>query len=170
MNCPSCCGQVYKELRLFHQKFETLMSEEGQPTQQWGNFILKEEMCPPSVISNEWISSWKSVSSFHKRQWKNPDSNKLTINIRGTAPPVEGAYFFLISCLANRYKTLRCWTMSRAEQWSWWRVWSTSLIRSGWGIWGCLAWRRGGWGEILCLSTTTWREGVVRWMMVSSPK
>ena len=40
----------------------------------------------------------------------------------------------------------------------------------GWGNGGCLAWRKGGWGETLPLSTTTWKEVVARWVSVSSPR
>jgi len=47
-----------------------------------------------------------------------------------------------------------------------WRIWSTSLT----GNWGCSAWRRGGSGETLSLSTTTWREDVVRRWSASSPR
>jgi len=47
-------------------------------------------------------------------------------------------------------RTLRCWSVSREGQQGWWKVWRTSLMRSGWGNWG-LVWRRGGWGETLQL-------------------
>ena len=60
-------------------------------------------------------------------------------------------------------RTLHCWSVSKEGQWSWGRVWRAGLVRSSWGNWGCLAWRRGGWGETLPLSTT-------RWVLVSSPK
>jgi len=43
-------------------------------------------------------------------------------------------------------------------------------MRSGWGNCGCLTWRRGGWGETFSLSTTTWKEVVVRQVSVPSPK
>ena len=52
----------------------------------------------------------------------------------------------------------------------WWRVWRKSLTRSGWGNWGCVVWRRGGWRGTLLLSTTTWKEAVVRRVLVSSPR
>jgi len=39
-------------------------------------------------------------------------------------------------------RTLRCWSVSREEQWGWWGVWRTSLRRSGWGSWGCLVWKK----------------------------
>lgn len=48
----SFCGHVYEELRLSHQKFERLMSEEGQASQWWGYFILREESTR-LVISKE---------------------------------------------------------------------------------------------------------------------
>ena len=50
-----------------------------------------------------------------------------------------------------------------------WEVWSTGLNRRGWGSWDCSVWRTGGSGETLLLSTTTWREVVVRWGSASSP-
>ena len=39
-----------------------------------------------------------------------------------------------------------------------------------WENWGCLAWRKGGSGETLSLSTTTWKEVVARWVSVCSFK
>ena len=50
------------------------------------------------------------------------------------------------------------------------KVWRKSLMRSGWGNWDCLVWRREGWGVTLLLSTTTWKEVVVRQGLVSSSK
>mgnify|MGYP001853057116 CR=1 FL=1 len=50
-----------------------------------------------------------------------------------------------------------------------WRVWSTSLMRSGWGNCNCLVSGKEGSGEILLLSTTTWGEIVLRWGLASSP-
>jgi len=47
-------------------------------------------------------------------------------------------------------------------------VCSTSFMRSGWGYWDCFAWRRGGSGEILLLSTTAWKEVVASWKLDSS--
>jgi len=61
-------------------------------------------------------------------------------------------------------KTWRPWNMSREGQWSWWGAWSTNLMENGWGNWDCLVWRRGGSGETLLLSTTAWKEAVVRWV------
>ena len=40
---------------------------------------------------------------------------------------------------------------------------------SSWGNWGCLVWRRGGWGETLPVSTATWKEVVAMQVLVSSP-
>ena len=65
--------------------------------------------------------------------------------------------------------TMSCWSVSREGQRSWWIVWRTSLMRSGWGNRG-LVWRRGGRRETLLLSTTTWKEVVPRWVLVSSPE
>jgi len=45
---------------------------------------------------------------------------------------------------APHYRTLRCCSVSGEGQQGWWRVQSTSLMRSGWGNWGYLVWRRGG--------------------------
>ena len=58
-------------------------------------------------------------------------------------------------------ETLRPWSMSREWQWSWWGVWSRSLVGSGWGSWDCSVWRRGGSRVTLSLSTTTWKDIVV---------
>ena len=65
-------------------------------------------------------------------------------------------------------KTLRPQSMFREGQQSWWGVWSTSLTRSGWRSWDYFLCRRGGSGETSSLSTTTWREIVVRWGSASS--
>ena len=67
-------------------------------------------------------------------------------------------------------KMLRCRSVSREGQRGWWGVWRTSLARSDWGNWGCSVWRRGGWGGTLTLSTTAWKEAVVRQVLVSSPR
>ena len=42
-------------------------------------------------------------------------------------------------------------------------------MRSGWGSWDYLVCRRGGSGETLLLSTTSWREVVARWVLACSP-
>lgn len=44
-------------------------------------------------------------------------------------------------------RTCSCFSMCREEQGSWWRDWETKIVRDGWGCWGCLVWRGGGWGE-----------------------
>jgi len=46
---------------------------------------------------------------------------------------------------------------------------NTYFMGMGWGSGDCLVWSRGGSGEALSLSTTIWKEFVVRWMSVSSP-
>jgi len=61
------------------------------------------------------------------------------------------------------------WSVPREGQQSWWKVWSTSLMRSSSGNWDCSVWRRGSSGETLSLSTTAWKEVVVRWGFASSP-
>ena len=76
---------------------------------------------------------------------------------------------FGFGSLATR-RTLRCWGVSREGQQSWWRVYRTSLMRGGWGSWGCSVSRRGGWRGTFLLCTTTWQEGVVRRVLVSSPR
>ena len=35
-----------------------------------------------------------------------------------------------------------------------WGVWSTSLMMSSWGSWGCSVWRRGALGDIIALCST----------------
>ena len=42
-----------------------------------------------------------------------------------------------------------------------WRVWSTSLMGSGWENWDCSVWRTGGSGETLLISTAAWKEVIV---------
>ena len=74
---------------------------------------------------------------------------------------------FSFGSLATR-KTLRPWTVFREEHLSWWGIWSTSLMGSGWGRWNWLLWRRGDSKVTLSLSTATWREVVMRWRLASS--
>lgn len=69
----------------------------------------------------------------------------------------------------------RGWGTSRLTGWgSQWDVrgWGTqgddSLLRSGWGNWGYLVWRRGCSGKTFLLSTTTWRKFVARRESASS--
>lgn len=58
---------------------------------------------------------------------------------------------------------LSCCSISEEGQWGWWRLWSTDLIRSGWGSCGCLTWRRGGSGGTWSFSAAAWEERVARW-------
>jgi len=51
-----------------------------------------------------------------------------------------------------------------------WRVWSTSLMGSGWGNWDCSVWRRGGSRETSSLSTTAWKKVITMWGLASSPR
>lgn len=44
------------------------------------------------------------------------------------------------------------------------------VLRNSWGSWVCLAWRRWGSGMTLSVFTTTWKEVVTRWGLVSSPR
>ena len=67
-------------------------------------------------------------------------------------------------------RTLSCWSVSREGQWGWWGTRRSSLMRNGWGSWGYLVRRRRGWGGTLSLSLTTWKDVVVRWVFVSSPR
>lgn len=46
---------------------------------------------------------------------------------------------------------------SREEQRSWWRVLRINHMRSDWGSWGGLGWRKGGSGKILSLSASPWK-------------
>lgn len=50
------------------------------------------------------------------------------------------------------------------------KVWSTSPVRSGWGSWGCWAWRREGSAAPIALSTTPWKEAAARWEAASSAR
>ena len=53
-------------------------------------------------------------------------------------------------------KTLRCWSVSEKEQQSWWGAGAPGWWGAATG--GCWAWRGGGSGGTLWLSTTTWQE------------
>ena len=61
-------------------------------------------------------------------------------------------------------RTLSCWSTSKEGQQSWWRVWKTSPVRSGWGNWGCLSWRKKAEGGPHCSlqlpERRLWRGGV----------
>lgn len=43
-----------------------------------------------------------------------------------------------------------------------WKDWKISFLRSDWGSWGCLTWRKGGSGETWSLSTTAWKKAAWR--------
>lgn len=43
-------------------------------------------------------------------------------------------------------------------------------MRSSWGSWSCSAWRKGGYGETLLFSSTTWEDVVARRVLVSSAR
>lgn len=42
------------------------------------------------------------------------------------------------------------WRNSKERQWSWKSDWNISLMRSSWGYWYCLVWRKGGSREPYC--------------------
>jgi len=63
----------------------------------------------------------ESTSLYMSRSWWGRMSNSL----------------FSYGPLTTR-KTLSCWSVSREVQRSWWRVWRSSLMRSGWGNRDCL--------------------------------
>lgn len=48
-------------------------------------------------------------------------------------------------------RTFRCWRVSNKGQWSCRRVWSTSVVRSGWGSWGFYLKKRTLTGNIITL-------------------
>jgi len=45
-------------------------------------------------------------------------------------------------CSSWRNRLKFCFFASKEEQRSSWRVWGTSPVKSSWGNWGCLVWRR----------------------------
>jgi len=49
----------------------------------------------------------------------------------------------------NIRRTWMCWSGSRGTPRRWSESWSTSPTRTGWGSWGCSAWRREGSGVTL---------------------
>lgn len=44
-------------------------------------------------------------------------------------------------------------------------VWRTDRMSSGWGNWGCLVWRKGGWVKTFLFSETALKEAVASWGM-----
>lgn len=59
--------------------------------------------------------------------------------------------------------------MSREGQPSWWKGWKECLLMSGWELWACLFWRKGGWRETSLLSADIWGEIGERDVLISSP-
>jgi len=53
--------------------------------------------------------------------------------------------------LFTKNKILRPGRVSREGQQSCWGIWSTSLMRSSWGNWDCLVWRKGPKGDLIAL-------------------
>jgi len=49
----------------------------------------------------------------------------------------------------NKRRTWMCWSRCRGGPRRWSEGWSTSPTRTGWGSWGCSAWRREGCGVTL---------------------
>ena len=93
----------------------------------------------------------------------------------GDCAPVLGSGEYTLSTMfrlgpLTTRRTLSCWSMPSEGQRGWWGISRTSLMRSGWGNWGCLVWRRGGWRWTFSLSTANWKEVVARWVLVSFPK
>lgn len=75
----------------------------------------------------------------------------------------------------NSLKLLLHWAaagffhVQRREQ-SFWRVWSTSLMKSSWRNWGCLTWRKKDSRGTILLSTASWQEAAARWGSVCFPR
>ena len=62
----------------------------------------------------------------------------------------------------------RSLNVSRGGQHSWWKGWKARPGRSGWGLWACLAWRRGGRGATSLLWPAS-RGGDMGREVLSSP-
>ena len=125
-----------------------------------GKIKRAHQSCEPCQKKIAW-ECWHFSPGFATSQ-----AGGLTVTTLGRR---KQAWVGLLGPFTTR-RTLRCWSLSREGQGGWWRVWRTSLMRSGWGSWGCLVWRRGGWGGTSLLSTAPWKEVVVRQVLVSSPK
>jgi len=97
------------------------------------------------------ISGEDSFCDSTKLQKVYKKVRKMCIYVRKYITINTGWWMFSFGPITAR-RTLRCWSASKEEQQNWWRVWITSLMRSDWGNWGCLVWRKRGWGETLSLS------------------
>jgi len=71
--------------------------------------------------------------------------------------------------LLTTRKTPRPWIVSRQGQWSWWRDWETRQMRSSWGMWDCLVWRRG-WVETSSHSPAAWQKAAAKRVSISFPR
>lgn len=100
------------------------------------------------------LQAWGRVSGKclweHRKGPGHADGQWCTCSVWSLAPQV----------LCPSRMTLRCWSTSREHQQNWGRVWSMSLMRSCWGSWGSLAWRKGCSGGTLLLYR--------RWRWISS--
>ena len=131
-------------------------------------FYLYEEqeretaLFPVGQHSTDW---YRNPSVFLEEAWKGLPPRNPAIPLRIT----PGLCYNHPTTIENSTRrTLSCWSVSREEQQDWWRVCRTSLMRSSWGNWDCLVWKRGGWGGILLPSTAAWKKVVVRWVLASS--
>ena len=75
-------------------------------------------------------------------------------------PPHPSAF---CSCLHRAHPYSRCHCLLQQPQRNETPLgWDDDVMRSSWGSWDCSVWSRGGSGEILSLSTATWRV-IVMW-------
>jgi len=106
--------------------------------------------------------SLKSNVRKFKLIWTSP-----IVHITRKFSSLQAGLFISLLCKQCFWRE-RDGSVFKEGQQSWWGVWSTGLMRSGWRSWDCSVWKREGSGETLLLSITTWREVVVSWGLDSS--
>lgn len=93
------------------------------------------------------------------------NQSKLSMCSTSLWPHLEYCMLFWASVSEN---SGRLCIQGRGRQ-SWWKGRKICLVRSGWGVWVCLFWRKGGWGLTLLFFTASWGGQGKRDILTSSP-
>ena len=145
---------------------------------QWAKALSATTQCwkkDLAVLAARWLNMRLQCARWPRRPMAPWLISETGQPAGGDCPSVLALARPHLECCVQRgaltaRKALRPCSMSREGQESWWGVQRESHMRSGWGNWGCLVWRRGGSGKTLSLSTIAWKEVVVRGRSASSPR